>query len=128
MWDLADSIFDCGPIFCGRSAKVFSTYFLFQTDPNWSNFYFGRHPTTGELCLILLDFGASRSYSKKFVDQYMRIIRAAYDGNRDDVRIHPFFVCLPTVLPATFGVWIVLYDFIAFKSVLLLKKWGNIFV
>ena len=34
---------------------------------------------------MLLDFGATRSYNKEFVDKYMRIIRAAYDGNREEV-------------------------------------------
>ncbi|VDM93529.1 unnamed protein product, partial [Onchocerca ochengi] len=62
--------------------EIFVWRFM-QTDPNWSNFYLGKHPTTGGPRLILLDFGASRSYPKKFVDQYMNIIRAAYDNNRD---------------------------------------------
>uniref|UniRef100_A0A914VHS4 ABC1 atypical kinase-like domain-containing protein n=1 Tax=Plectus sambesii TaxID=2011161 RepID=A0A914VHS4_9BILA len=58
--------------------EIFQWRFM-QTDPNWSNFFFGRHPTTGEWRLVLLDFGAARSFSKKFVDQYMNIIKAAYD-------------------------------------------------
>uniref|UniRef100_F1KZ88 Ubiquinone biosynthesis protein coq-8 n=1 Tax=Ascaris suum TaxID=6253 RepID=F1KZ88_ASCSU len=62
--------------------EVFVWRFM-QTDPNWSNFLFGRHPSNGEPRLILLDFGASRSYPKKFVDQYMHIIRAAYDHDRE---------------------------------------------
>jgi aarF domain-containing kinase len=40
---------------------------------------------TGGPTLFLLDFGAARSYDKSFVDKYMRIIRAAYDDNRDEV-------------------------------------------
>ncbi|KHJ89149.1 ABC1 family protein [Oesophagostomum dentatum] len=56
--------------------EIFVWRFM-QTDPNWSNFFLGIHPVTGEPRLILLDFGASRSYSKKFVDQYMKIIKAA---------------------------------------------------
>ncbi|VDM46056.1 unnamed protein product [Toxocara canis] len=62
--------------------EVFVWRFM-QTDPNWSNFLFGRHPLSGEPRLILLDFGASRSYPKKFVDQYMHIIRAAYDLDKE---------------------------------------------
>ncbi|VDP15857.1 unnamed protein product, partial [Onchocerca flexuosa] len=62
--------------------EIFVWRFM-QTDPNWSNFYLGKHPTASGPRLILLDFGASRSYPKKFVDQYMNIIRAAYDKNRD---------------------------------------------
>lgn len=56
-----------------------------QTDPNWSNFYLGVHPLSGEPRLILLDFGASRSYPKKFVDKYMQIIKAAYDRNDQQI-------------------------------------------
>jgi aarF domain-containing kinase len=37
------------------------------------------------LQLILLDFGASREYSKKFTDIYIEIIKAAADGDRDRV-------------------------------------------
>ncbi|MCP9265491.1 Protein ABC transporter 1, mitochondrial [Dirofilaria immitis] len=62
--------------------EIFVWRFM-QTDPNWSNFYLGKHPTGSGPRLILLDFGASRSYPKKFVDQYMNIIRAAYDNDRD---------------------------------------------
>ncbi|CAB3402505.1 unnamed protein product [Caenorhabditis bovis] len=60
--------------------EIFVWRFM-QTDPNWSNFFLGKHPSTGEPCIILLDFGASRSYGKKFVDIYMNIIKAAYDGD-----------------------------------------------
>uniref|UniRef100_A0A914C0R5 ABC1 atypical kinase-like domain-containing protein n=1 Tax=Acrobeloides nanus TaxID=290746 RepID=A0A914C0R5_9BILA len=62
--------------------EIFVWRFM-QTDPNWSNFFLGKHPSTGDPRLILLDFGASRSYQKKFVDQYMHIIRAAYDEDRE---------------------------------------------
>lgn len=41
---------------------------------------------TGEPRLILLDFGASRTYPKKFVDRYMKIIRSAYDLDTEGVR------------------------------------------
>ncbi|VDD85735.1 unnamed protein product [Enterobius vermicularis] len=61
--------------------EIFVWRFM-QTDPNWSNFYFGKHPRSGEPCLLLLDFGASRAYPKKFVDQYMKLIRAAYDKDK----------------------------------------------
>ncbi|MFH4977552.1 hypothetical protein AB6A40_004261 [Gnathostoma spinigerum] len=64
--------------------EVFAWRFM-QTDPNWSNFYFGTHPKTGEMTLILLDFGASRAYPKRFVDKYMRIIRAAYEHDTEKV-------------------------------------------
>ncbi|GMR39844.1 hypothetical protein PMAYCL1PPCAC_10039, partial [Pristionchus mayeri] len=64
--------------------EIFDWRFM-QTDPNWANFFFGRHPITGDNRLILLDFGATRSYGKPFVDLYMRIIKAAYDKNDDDI-------------------------------------------
>uniref|UniRef100_A0A7E4VIR1 ABC1 domain-containing protein n=1 Tax=Panagrellus redivivus TaxID=6233 RepID=A0A7E4VIR1_PANRE len=62
--------------------EVFVWRFM-QTDPNWSNFFFGRHPVTREPRLVLLDFGASRMYNKKFTDEYMHIIRAAYENDRE---------------------------------------------
>lgn len=37
------------------------------------------------LQLMLLDFGASRSYSKTFVDMYIQLIRGAADGDRNKV-------------------------------------------
>ncbi|XP_065208683.1 atypical kinase COQ8B, mitochondrial [Planococcus citri] len=49
-----------------------------QTDPNWSNFFYN----TNTKQLVLLDFGASREYSKKFMDQYLRVAKAAVDGDR----------------------------------------------
>ncbi|RNA25867.1 atypical kinase mitochondrial-like isoform X1 [Brachionus plicatilis] len=36
-------------------------------------------------CIYLLDFGASRTYSKMFVDKYIRIIKAAADNDRQGV-------------------------------------------
>ncbi|KAK9509908.1 hypothetical protein O3M35_004799 [Rhynocoris fuscipes] len=52
-----------------------------QTDPNWSNFFYNQN--TGKL--ILLDFGATRSYDKPFMDKYIKVIKAAADGNRQEV-------------------------------------------
>lgn len=37
------------------------------------------------LQLILLDFGACRTYEKPFMDKYIEIINAASDGNRNKV-------------------------------------------
>ncbi|VDM70139.1 unnamed protein product [Strongylus vulgaris] len=64
--------------------EVFIWRFM-QTDPNWSNFFLGVHPATGEPRMVLLDFGASRSYNKKFVDQYMKVIKAAADKDKEKV-------------------------------------------
>uniref|UniRef100_A0A1B6ESG4 ABC1 atypical kinase-like domain-containing protein n=1 Tax=Cuerna arida TaxID=1464854 RepID=A0A1B6ESG4_9HEMI len=52
-----------------------------QTDPNWSNFFYNVDTRQ----LILLDFGASRAYDKFFMDQYIQVIKAAADGNKDRV-------------------------------------------
>lgn len=57
--------------------ELFEFRFM-QTDPNWSNFFY--NPETQQICL--LDFGASRSYDKKFVDKYIKIIRGAAIGDR----------------------------------------------
>ena len=34
---------------------------------------------------MLLDFGATREYSKEFMDKYVQILKAACDGRRDIV-------------------------------------------
>ncbi|XP_032685047.1 atypical kinase COQ8B, mitochondrial [Odontomachus brunneus] len=52
-----------------------------QTDPNWSNFFYNLDTRQ----LILLDFGACRTYKKEFMDKYIEIINAASEGNRDKV-------------------------------------------
>jgi len=62
--------------------EIFVWQFM-QTDPNWSNFLLGTHPGTGKPCISLIDFGAARTYSKRFADDYIRILKAAYDNDRD---------------------------------------------
>ncbi|KAG9509547.1 Atypical kinase COQ8A, mitochondrial, partial [Fragariocoptes setiger] len=53
---------------------------LMQTDPNWSNFLYDPDQDK----VVLLDFGAARSYDKtQFVDTYIKIIRAAADQRPD---------------------------------------------
>lgn len=52
-----------------------------QTDPNWSNFFYNIDTKQ----LILLDFGACRTYEKAFMDKYIEVINAASEGNRDRV-------------------------------------------
>ncbi|XP_020294935.1 atypical kinase COQ8B, mitochondrial isoform X2 [Pseudomyrmex gracilis] len=52
-----------------------------QTDPNWSNFFY--NPDTKQL--ILLDFGACRTYEKEFIDKYIQVIDAASERNRSRV-------------------------------------------
>jgi aarF domain-containing kinase len=52
--------------------ELFDWRFM-QTDPNWGNFLYDVNTrTTG-----LIDFGATREYSKAFVDGYLRIVWAS---------------------------------------------------
>ncbi|XP_050300302.1 atypical kinase COQ8B, mitochondrial isoform X3 [Anthonomus grandis grandis] len=52
-----------------------------QTDPNWANFLY--NPKSKKL--LLLDFGASREYSKEFMDRYVQVLKGACDGDRNIV-------------------------------------------
>ncbi|KAI1897553.1 hypothetical protein AGOR_G00084450 [Albula goreensis] len=52
-----------------------------QTDPNWSNFFY--NPQTHRVAL--LDFGATRGFDVSFTDVYIEVIRAAAEGNREEV-------------------------------------------
>ncbi|XP_039366158.1 atypical kinase COQ8B, mitochondrial isoform X2 [Mauremys reevesii] len=52
-----------------------------QTDANWANFFYdaGKHQVT------LLDFGASRPFSREFTHHYIEVVKAAADGDRAKV-------------------------------------------
>ncbi|EFA01775.2 atypical kinase COQ8B, mitochondrial [Tribolium castaneum] len=52
-----------------------------QTDPNWANFLYNPRKKQ----IMLLDFGASREYSKPFMDQYVKILKASCDADRETV-------------------------------------------
>jgi aarF domain-containing kinase len=54
-----------------------------QTDPNWANFLYNINTST----LGLIDFGASREYSKEFMDGWYRLIKSALEGNREVMKI-----------------------------------------
>ncbi|XP_070163350.1 atypical kinase COQ8B, mitochondrial [Polyergus mexicanus] len=60
--------------------ELFEFRFM-QTDPNWSNFFYNIDTKQ----LILLDFGACRTYEKAFMDKYIDVINAASEGNRNKV-------------------------------------------
>ena len=62
-----------------------------QTDPNWGNFLYNQE--TGKI--YLLDFGASREYSRKFVDHYIEV-RLCWD--RKDCRIVCVCVCVHAIV------------------------------
>jgi aarF domain-containing kinase len=57
--------------------ELFEFRFM-QTDPNWANFMFDAN--TGKIQLI--DFGASRAYTKEFMDGWYRLLSAALSGDR----------------------------------------------
>lgn len=50
-----------------------------QTDPNWSNFLYDEESRR----LMLIDFGATRFYTRKFMDNYLKVIIAATENNRE---------------------------------------------
>ncbi|KAM5558515.1 protein ABC transporter 1, mitochondrial [Rosa sericea] len=52
-----------------------------QTDPNWSNFLYDEATNI----INLIDFGAARDYPKTFVDDYLRMVVACANGDRDTV-------------------------------------------
>lgn len=60
--------------------ELFDFHFM-QTDPNWSNFFYD--PETKRLSLI--DFGACRPFPKKFIDEYLRLVRASGERDRQGV-------------------------------------------
>ena len=54
-----------------------------QTDPNWANFLYDAPADR----LQLIDFGASREYSKEFMDGWYRLLTAALEGDREAMRV-----------------------------------------
>uniref|UniRef100_A0A8D2DC54 Coenzyme Q8B n=1 Tax=Sciurus vulgaris TaxID=55149 RepID=A0A8D2DC54_SCIVU len=60
--------------------ELFEFRFM-QTDPNWANFLYdaSSHQVT------LLDFGASREFGTEFTDHYIEVVKAAAEGDRDQV-------------------------------------------
>ncbi|CAF1051815.1 unnamed protein product [Adineta ricciae] len=53
-----------------------------QTDPNWSNFLFNTSTKT----IGLIDFGSSRDFNPSFIDNYIKIIRASADNDREAIK------------------------------------------
>ncbi|XP_073497590.1 atypical kinase COQ8B, mitochondrial [Phyllobates terribilis] len=60
--------------------EVFQFRFM-QTDPNWSNFFYDSDKGK----VNLLDFGASRWFDEKFTDEYIEVVKAAAEGDREKV-------------------------------------------
>ncbi|XP_010542830.1 PREDICTED: protein ABC transporter 1, mitochondrial [Tarenaya hassleriana] len=61
--------------------KELFVYRFMQTDPNWSNFMYDEVTNT----INLIDFGAARDYPKKFVDDYLQMVMACADKDREAV-------------------------------------------
>jgi len=61
---------------CLRELFVFREM---QTDPNWSNFLWNPKTRLVEL----VDFGATRSYSSAFMDNWLRLLLAAAQQDRE---------------------------------------------
>ncbi|XP_077141704.1 atypical kinase COQ8B, mitochondrial [Ranitomeya variabilis] len=60
--------------------EVFQFRFM-QTDPNWSNFFYDSDQDK----VNLLDFGASRWFDETFTDEYIEVVKAATEGDREKV-------------------------------------------
>jgi len=52
---------------------------VMQTDPNWTNFLWNSKTRQIEL----VDFGATRTYSKEFMDMWFSLLQSAVAGNRE---------------------------------------------
>ncbi|KAM0847551.1 hypothetical protein ACQ4PT_054939 [Festuca glaucescens] len=61
--------------------KELFVFRFMQTDPNWSNFLYDDSRRQ----FNLIDFGAAREFPKKFVDDYLRMVVACANGDRDGV-------------------------------------------
>ncbi|EKM52457.1 uncharacterized protein PHACADRAFT_149121 [Phanerochaete carnosa HHB-10118-sp] len=68
---------DCHRIIdlCLKELFVFRTM---QTDPNWTNFLWSKSTRRIEL----VDFGATREYSKEFIGSWLRLLQAAASDDR----------------------------------------------
>lgn len=61
--------------------ELFEWRFI-QSDPNFANFLYDDSNKK----IHMIDFGAARRYSKKFVDGYMKLVWAAANVDRDMIR------------------------------------------
>ncbi len=59
---------------------------LVQTDPNWANFLV--YQNQNDLSLCLLDFGATRRYSRKFIQDYTALLNLVSQGERHKLNKH----------------------------------------
>ena len=61
------------------ATRMTRVLFTTQTDPNFANFLYDS-PTRR---LTLIDFGAAKEFPKKFVDDYMRMVVACAERDRE---------------------------------------------
>ena len=61
--------------------ELFQFRFM-QTDPNWANFLYDANADK----ITLIDFGASREYTKEFMDGWYRLLNAALRGDRQTMK------------------------------------------
>lgn len=61
--------------------KELFVFRFMQTDPNWGNFLYDEDAKM----INLIDFGAARDYPKRFVDDYLRMVLACGNRDRDSV-------------------------------------------
>ncbi len=59
---------------------------LVQTDPNWANFLVDE--SNGKSELVLLDFGASRTYSHQFTKDYIELLRLVESKDSESLKQH----------------------------------------
>lgn len=57
---------------------------LVQTDPNWGNFLISEKGS--ELLLTLLDFGATRKYERKFIQDYIKLLEFASENQSQSLK------------------------------------------
>ncbi|GET93550.1 abc1 protein, putative [Leishmania tarentolae] len=67
--------------FMALTLKELFVWRFMQTDPNFSNFLYNAK----EKRVYLLDFGASREYSKAFLDDYLDVVTAAATGDCETI-------------------------------------------
>ncbi len=57
---------------------------LVQTDPNWANFLVDEQNSKANL--VVIDFGATRKYSREFIQNYIQLLHFAAEKNSVELR------------------------------------------
>ncbi|WWC93078.1 uncharacterized protein L201_008043 [Kwoniella dendrophila CBS 6074] len=66
--------------------ELFQFRFM-QTDPNWANFlYSDTNNGSGQESIQLIDFGASREYTKEFMDGWYRLLKSCLENDRQNMK------------------------------------------